>query len=93
MRGTARTYGLRDPFDPHRSIDAQPRLVRDLLRQFASVPLALAAYNAGPAPVARCGCVPPFAEVTPVGSRRRFAVLLRGGGGRRCLCFSSYPVA
>ena len=26
--------------------------MRDLLRQFASVPLALAAYNAGPAPVA-----------------------------------------
>jgi soluble lytic murein transglycosylase-like protein len=62
MPGTARAYGLRDPFDPHRSIDAQARLMRDLLRQFASVPLALAAYNAGPAPVSRCGCVPPYAE-------------------------------
>ena len=62
MPGTARTYGLRDPFDPHRSIAAQARLMRDLLRQFASVSLALAAYNAGPAPVARCGCVPPYAE-------------------------------
>jgi soluble lytic murein transglycosylase-like protein len=36
--------------------------MRDLLRQFGSVPLALAAYNAGPAPVSRCGCVPPFPE-------------------------------
>jgi hypothetical protein len=62
MPGTARSYGLRDPFDPHRSIDAQARLMRDLLRQFASVSLALAAYNAGPAPVARCGCVPPYPE-------------------------------
>ena len=26
------------------------------------MPLALAAYNAGPAPVARCGCVPPYPE-------------------------------
>ena len=32
--------------------------MRDLLRQFAAIPLALAAYNAGPAPVAACGCVP-----------------------------------
>ena len=62
MPGTARAYGLRDPFDPHRSIDAQARLMRDLLRRFASVSLALAAYNAGPAPVARCGCVPRYAE-------------------------------
>jgi hypothetical protein len=62
MPGTARAYGLRNPFDPDRSIDAQARLMRDLLRRFASVSLALAAYNAGPAPVARCGCVPPYAE-------------------------------
>jgi soluble lytic murein transglycosylase-like protein len=32
------------------------------MRRFASVPLALAAYNAGPAPVARCMCVPAFPE-------------------------------
>jgi soluble lytic murein transglycosylase-like protein len=37
-------------------------LMRDLLREFASVSLALAAYNAGPGAVARCGCVPPYAE-------------------------------
>jgi soluble lytic murein transglycosylase-like protein len=36
--------------------------MRDLLRSFGSVALALAAYNAGPAQVASCGCVPPFAE-------------------------------
>ena len=36
--------------------------MRDLLRMFGSVPLALAAYNAGPAPVRSCGCVPPYAE-------------------------------
>jgi hypothetical protein len=62
MPGTARAYGLRNPFDPEQAIDAQAHLMHDLLRQFASVPLALAAYNAGPAAVQRCGCVPPYRE-------------------------------
>jgi soluble lytic murein transglycosylase-like protein len=62
MPGTARAYGLTNPFDAERAIDAQAHLMRDLLRRFASVPLALAAYNAGPGPVAACGCVPPYTE-------------------------------
>ena len=62
MPGTARSYGLADPFDAAASISAQAHLMRDLLRRFAAVPLALAAYNAGPAPVERCGCVPPIPE-------------------------------
>ena len=48
MPGTAAAIGLRDPFDAERAIDAQAHLMRDLLRRFAAVPLALAAYNAGP---------------------------------------------
>jgi len=62
MPGTAQTYGLANPFDPAQSIDAQAHLMRDLLRRFASVPLALAAYNAGPAAVAACGCIPAIPE-------------------------------
>lgn len=62
MPGTARTYGLRDPFDPEASIDAQAHFMHDLLRRFGSVPLALAAYNAGPGRVAACGCVPAIPE-------------------------------
>ena len=62
MPGTAASYGLSNPFDPNAAIDAQAHLMHDLLRQFASVPLALAAYNAGPAPVAACGCIPPYPE-------------------------------
>src|SRR5919205_4518822 len=46
MPGTARSYGLSDPFDPAAAINAQAHLMHDLLRRFASVPLALAAYNA-----------------------------------------------
>jgi hypothetical protein len=62
MPGTARAYGLADPFDAARAIDAQAHMMRDLLRQFGSVPLALAAYNAGPGRVQSCGCIPPFPE-------------------------------
>jgi Transglycosylase SLT domain/D-alanyl-D-alanine carboxypeptidase len=62
MPATARSYGLRDPFDPIASIDAQAHLMSDLLHQFHSVPLALAAYNAGSGAVAACGCVPPYPE-------------------------------
>jgi hypothetical protein len=62
MPGTARAMGLRNPFDADRAIDAQAHQMRDLLRQFGAVPLALAAYNAGPAPVIHCGCVPAIPE-------------------------------
>jgi Transglycosylase SLT domain/D-alanyl-D-alanine carboxypeptidase len=62
MPATARSYGLRDPFDPIASIDAQAHLMSDLLRRFHSVPLALAAYNAGAGAVAACNCVPPYPE-------------------------------
>src|SRR5206468_7162163 len=62
MPGTAAALGLEDPFDAERAIDAQAHLMRDLLRRFAAVPLALAAYNAGPERVAACLCVPPIPE-------------------------------
>jgi hypothetical protein len=62
MPGTAAGLGLRNPFDAAASIDAQAHLMHDLLGRFGSVPLALAAYNAGPGAVAACGCVPPYAE-------------------------------
>jgi hypothetical protein len=62
MPGTAEAIGLADPFDPGAAIDAQAHLMRDLLARFGSVPLALAAYNAGPGAVAGCGCIPPFPE-------------------------------
>ncbi len=78
MPDTARSYGLADPFEPASAIDAQGRLMRDLLRQFGAVPLALAAYNAGPRPVTLCGCVPPIPET--VGYVARILGLLGGAG-------------
>jgi len=61
MPGTAAGYGLRDPFDSVAAIDAQAHLMSDLLRRFRSVPLALAAYNAGSGAVGACSCIP-YAE-------------------------------
>jgi hypothetical protein len=79
MPGTAGAYGLRDPFDPDAAIDAQARLMADLLRQFGSVRLALAAYNAGPGAVAACGCVPAYPETQ--GYVARILGLLGGAAG------------
>ncbi len=62
MPATAASYGLRDPFDPAAAIDAQAHLMADLLGQFGSTALALAAYNAGPGAVEACGCVPGIPE-------------------------------
>ncbi len=78
MPETARAMGLDDPFDAPEAIDAQARLMRELLRRFAAVPLALAAYNAGPGPVEACGCVPPFPETR--GYVARILGLLGGMG-------------
>lgn len=78
MPGTARAYGLDDPFDAPRAIDAQAHLMRDLLRQFGSVPLALAAYNAGPGAVSGCGCIPPYPETQAYVTR--ILGLLHGAG-------------
>jgi hypothetical protein len=62
MPGTAKAYNLTDPFDGEAAILAQAHLMHDLLAQFGSVALALAAYNAGPQPVAACGCIPQIPE-------------------------------
>ncbi len=75
---TAASYGLRDPFDPVEAIDAQAHLMADLLRQFGGPALALAAYNAGPAPVEACACVPSIPETTAYVSR---ILALLGGAG------------
>jgi Transglycosylase SLT domain/D-alanyl-D-alanine carboxypeptidase/Putative Flp pilus-assembly TadE/G-like len=78
MPGTAAAMGLTDPFDPGAAIDAQAHLMRDLLGRFGSVPLALAAYNAGPGAVEGCGCVPPYAETRAYVAR---ILGLLGGAG------------
>jgi hypothetical protein len=75
---TAAAYGLRDSFDPDEAIDAQAHLMSDLLRQFGDPSLALAAYNAGPAPVEACDCVPGYPETRAYVTR---ILALLGGAG------------
>lgn len=78
MPATAREYQLSNPFDAAAAIDAQGHLMRDLLRRFGSVALALAAYNAGAGRVGACGCVPPFPETR--GYVARVIALMNGAG-------------
>jgi hypothetical protein len=78
MPSTAAAYGLRNPFDPDEAIEAQSHLMSDLIHQFGSPQLALAAYNAGPAPVEACDCVPMYPETQAYVSR---ILALLGGAG------------
>lgn len=78
MPATAASYGLADPFDAEQAIDAQARLMSDLLAQFGSVELALAGYNAGPGAVSACSCVPPYPETQAYVAR--IMALLDGAG-------------
>jgi Transglycosylase SLT domain/D-alanyl-D-alanine carboxypeptidase len=78
MPSTAAAYGLANPYDPVAAIDAQGHLMSDLLRQFGSPELALAAYNAGPAPVEACHCIPPYPETQAYVTR---ILALIGGAG------------
>ncbi len=61
--GTARRFGVVDPFNPEQNVHAGTRYLRGLLSRYNDVGLALAAYNAGEAAVERYGRrIPPFAE-------------------------------
>lgn len=76
MPSTAAGMGLRDPFDPGQAIPAAARLLAGHVRAFGSVPLALAAYNAGPGAVQRYGGIPPYPETQAYVAR----ILAMAGG-------------
>jgi len=63
MPQTAASYGVFDAFDPNENVLGGCRYMHDLLlRYHANVPLALAAYNAGPASVDSSHGIPPYPE-------------------------------
>ena len=62
MPETAAGMGILDAFDVEQNIAGGVRYVAGQLERFNSVPLALAAYNAGPGAVLQYGGVPPYAE-------------------------------
>ena len=61
MPATARELGV-DPNNPIDNARGGARYLRRMMDQFGTVPLALAAYNAGPGNVRKYGGVPPFEE-------------------------------
>lgn len=63
MPGTAKRFGLKDPFDPAANVAAGTKYLKFLLKRFnGDVSLALAGYNAGEGSVDKYKGIPPYNE-------------------------------
>lgn len=62
MPATARELGVADRSDPHQNLNGGARYLAQQIARFGDLRLALAAYNAGPARVARLGRIPSIPE-------------------------------
>lgn len=78
MPSTARGVGV-DAFDPAQAVDGAARILTANLKEFGSLDLALAAYNAGGGAVRRHGGIPPFAETQAYVPKVKAALAALGG--------------
>ena len=79
MPSTAKGLGVHNSFDPEQAIMGGAKLLAHNLKEFKSVPLALAAYNAGGGAVHRYGGIPPFAETQAYVPKVQKALAALGG--------------
>lgn len=64
MPGTARDLGVTNSFDPAQNLEGGTKYLKGLISKYQSLPMAVAAYNAGPGAVDKYGGIPPYAETT-----------------------------
>ncbi|MEV6297979.1 transglycosylase SLT domain-containing protein [Actinoplanes sp. NPDC051861] len=79
MPGTARGLGVADAFDPAQAVNGAAKLLAQHLKEFKSVPLALAAYNAGGGAVHKYDGIPPFTETQAYVPKVQKALAALGG--------------
>lgn len=69
MPRTAGGLGVLDRFDPVSNVDGGARYLKTMLGRYRSIPVTLAAYNAGPGAVDRARGIPANAETPDYVSR------------------------
>lgn len=63
MPSTARELGVQDRLNPHQNVTGGSRYLKAMLERFnGDLPLALAAYNAGPGAIEKHRGIPPYKE-------------------------------